>query len=247
MATKKIQVYDTKEKLAEAATNLIIGTIDDAVQNHGRCAIALAGGNTPRAIYRLLADEQFKSRIDWNALHLFWGDERTVPPDHPESNFGMAQEALLSRVPLPEENNHRIRGEIPPQEASEKYTNDLRLFFLNQPPQLDLILLGIGDDGHTASLFPGTEAVTEAKKPVAAVFVPKLDTWRVTMTLPLINSAKKIAFIVSGSSKSQIVGNLLRLDKPESKWPASLVRPENAIPQWLLDVEAAALIAEEIH
>jgi len=239
---KRVQVFQTKAQLVRATVNRIIHTIERSVRTTGRCSIVLAGGNTPRDVYGMLACSPSKNRINWDLLHLFWGDERAVPPDHPDSNFHMVHEALLGHITIPQENIHRIFGELGPRKAASRYSDELEQYFLGQAKKFDLILLGLGEDGHTASIFPRTEAVSEATKSVGAVFVPQLKAWRVTMMLPLINAAKSIIFLISGSEKSQIVRNLMDLQSPESRWPASMVQPEDGSLHWFLDSSAASLI-----
>jgi 6-phosphogluconolactonase len=243
---KRVRIYQTKPELVQAAAEKIAETVERAVKERGRCAAALSGGNTPREVYQSLAAAALRTRIDWRKFHLFWGDERMVPPDHAESNFGMVRDAMLSHGLIPEANVHRIRGEIAPEQAASEYAAELRRFFRDRPMQLDLVLLGIGEDGHTASLFPGANAVTETTQPATAVFVPKLDKWRVTLTFPVINRAREVVFLVAGKSKSEIVKLLFELDKPDSQWPASMVQPENGVLHWLLDAEAASLIKTTI-
>jgi 6-phosphogluconolactonase len=240
----KLQIYPTRAELVQAVAELIVTTTTQAIKERDFCAIALAGGNTPREVYRALATEPFRNRIDWNKLHLFWGDERNVPPDHPQSNFGMVREAMLAHHRVPETNIHRIKGEIAAEQAAKEYAEELKKFFQNQRIRFDLVLLGIGEDGHTASLFPGTDAVAEISKPVTAVFVPRLDKWRVTLTFPVINSASKVAFVVAGKSKAQIIENLLKLHKPDPQWPASMVQPQSGVLFWLMDADAAANIRD---
>ncbi|MDZ7343527.1 MAG: 6-phosphogluconolactonase [candidate division KSB1 bacterium] len=239
---RQIHIYKTRAEFVEAATELIAGIVGRAIEKNGRCTIALAGGNTPREVYQKLAADPLQRRIAWRNLHLFWGDERLVPPDHPDSNFGMARAAMLAQVPIPEANVHRIKGELSPAQAAREYATELRRVFQNQEIRFDLVCLGIGEDGHTASLFPGTEAISEAIKPVAAVYVPQFDKWRVTLTLPVINRAREVVFMVAGKSKAQIVANILQVKQPETKWPASMVQPKDGVLHWLLDAEAAALM-----
>jgi 6-phosphogluconolactonase len=165
-----------------------------------------------------------------------------VSPDHPDSNYGMTRQTLLAHIAIPEDNVHRIRGEIAPEQASIEYAELLRGHFTEDLPHFDLILLGIGEDGHTASLFPGTDALVEYNHPVTAVFVPKFNTWRVTMTLPVLNAAREIVFLASGSSKSNIAQRILSVEQPTKDLPATLVNPENGMVHWMLDSDAAALI-----
>ena len=197
--------------------------------------MALAGGSTPRDVYSLLSERN----LDWKNIHLFWGDERTVPPDQEESNFRMVKESLLNRIDIPSKNVHRMKGEIDPQKAAAEYEELLVKEFEESLPRFDLILLGIGADGHTASLFPGTDAVGEKRKWVRAVNVPQLQTWRITLTLPVINNANEVIFLVSGSSKSEILPKVVSSDEPDESYPASMVYPSNGNLTWMVDSAAA--------
>jgi 6-phosphogluconolactonase len=207
----------------------------------GPFRVALSGGSTPKALYALLADEKapYRARLPWDRLHFFWGDERCVPPDHADSNYRMALEALLSKVPVPPAHVHRIEGELPNAEtAADKYEDTLVREF-DALPRFDWIFLGMGADGHTASLFPGTLAVTEKKKLVTSVWVPEKKTFRVTLTLPVLNAAKTVAFLVAGPDKADSV-RLVWGGEASPARPASLVRPVRGELLWLLDRAAAA-------
>jgi 6-phosphogluconolactonase len=208
----------------------------------GRFAVALSGGSTPKAFYALLATAEYRNRLDWSCVHLFWSDERCVPPEHPESNFRMVQESLLSKVEIPRENIHRMAGEKEPQAAAADYENELRMFF-NPPqdglPRFDLIYLGLGEDGHTASLFPGTAALSENQRWVTIAYVERLQAHRLTLTLPVINAAAQITFLVSGQSKRAIVKQLLGADVDSSILPAAKVSPTDGRLTWLITQDAA--------
>jgi len=202
--------------------------------------VALSGGSTPKALYAQLADEPYRSQVPWERIHFFWGDERHVPPDDEQSNFRMASEALLSKVPLPAENVHRIRGELnDANEAAEKYEHELKVFFglsEGEFPVFDLVLLGIGEDGHTASLFPGTQALKETQRLCVANWVEKLATWRITLTLPVLNNAANVLFLVCGSSKEQVLKEVL---SGSGNFPAQLVQPTHGRLCWIVDRAAA--------
>src|SRR6185437_14908365 len=178
-----------------------------AIADHGTFSIALSGGSTPEPVYRRLADEPYRSAIQWMNVRIYFGDERCVPPDSPQSNFRMAREALLSNVPIPAENVFRMRGEIDPELAAIEYGKLLKQQFGDGG--LDLVLLGMGDDGHTASLFPGTTALAETKHRCVPNFVPKLEVWRITLSAPFINRADAVYFLVSGSDKAGRVNEVL--------------------------------------
>ena len=239
---KKIHAYPNKEQLVTATTERVINEIGQAIREKGFCSIALAGGNTPREVYSMLADDSYRDRVDWNRLHLFWGDERMVPPEHEDSNFRMVQETFLKHINIPDGNVHRIRGEIAPEQAAREYAELLHSHFKEGLPCFDLILLGLGEDGHTASLFPETDAVEECEKHAVAVFVPKLSAWRVTLTLPVLNAAREILFLVSGRSKADIVQRIISIKQPAKEFPASMVNPKYGTLHWMLDSEAVVLI-----
>jgi len=198
-----------------------------------------------------LSETDCARRIDWPRVHIFWGDERCVPPDHPDSNYRMARETLLDRVPIPTGNIHRLRGEIEPAAAEAAYAQELHAFFA-QPcdsaipaaevpwPRFDLIFLGLGEDGHTASLFPGTTALFEQKRWVVAHYVTQLQTWRITLTLPVINAAAQVTFMVAGERKAERLRQLLSASKEAADLPAHLVKPTTGELLWLVDAETAS-------
>ncbi|HVG37927.1 MAG TPA: 6-phosphogluconolactonase [Pyrinomonadaceae bacterium] len=205
----------------------------------GRFTVALSGGSTPRALYQLLATPEWRDRTPWPATHLFWGDERHVAPDHADSNYRMAREALIDHVALPPANIHRMKGEMADASlAATEYEEELRRVFQlsdGEPPRFDLILLGLGNDGHTASLFPGTEALAETKLLVAAQWVEKLATTRLTLTYPVINAAGVVMFLVSGAEKAETLREILEGDAPVTQYPAKGVQPAAGELLWLID------------
>lgn len=240
---KNIHTFADSRALAEYAAELLIQNAQASIAARGNFTVALSGGSTPRALYTRLAAE-FSMRIDWNSVHLFWGDERCVPPDHADSNYRMTRESL--RVPIPKENIHRIHGELTPELAAEEYENQLRSFF-TETPRFDLILLGMGDDGHTASLFPDSPALKESTRwaiPVEHRVPPPPFVPRVTLTLPVINNAQEVVFLVTGSGKAPRVSEILGNASPSAELPARAVHPINGKLSWLLDTSAAALLAE---
>lgn len=250
---EEIEVYRDAERLARAAAEHFASLAAEAIAGQGRFAVALAGGSTPRATYRLLAGDEFASRVDWTRVHVFWGDERPVAPEHPDSNYRMAREALLDHVPLPAENVHRMRGELEPAQAAADYEQALRVFFASPATdqeakttaRFDLILLGMGDDGHTASLFPGTAAITEQTRWVIAHLVEKLDTWRITLTPAVINAAANVTFIVSGSIKAERLRQVLTGPYQPEVLPAQIVDPGRGRLRWLVDEAAASSLPNE--
>jgi len=203
--------------------------------------VALSGGSTPKLMFQILA-EQFRERVDWSTIQFFWSDERHVPPDHPESNYRMANEALLSHVPVSAASVHRIRGENPDAaEAASEYEQTIVQVTQEPLPRLDLIFLGLGTDGHTASIFPGSEVLHETKRLVAAPYVEKFQSYRITMTLPLLNNGATVVFLVSGAEKAQIVKEVF---EGENKYPAQAVKPTHGELIWMLDKEAAAYLSK---
>jgi len=242
-----IEIYPDATHLARAAAEQFVALAGTAIAARGRFAVALAGGSTPRAMYALLATEEFAPRVNWACVHLFWGDERCVPPDHAQSNYRMAGETLLDHVPLPKENIHRIRGEIEPAQAATEYERTLRAFF-SAPgapsPCFDLILLGMGADGHTASLFPGTAAIRERERWVVAHYVDRLSAWRITMSPVLINAAANVTFLVAGEGKAERLRQVLTGPYQPDTLPAQIVQPHSGRLRWLVDAAAASLLGD---
>ncbi|MGA7303863.1 MAG: 6-phosphogluconolactonase [Rhodothermales bacterium] len=228
-----------------AAAEAVATVIATAIEDRGQCLIALSGGNTPRGAYRKLGDLLTTRMVDLSRVHLIFVDERMVPPDDPESNYRMVRRELISRV-SPQIHVYRIRGEIEALEAARDYETELEPVMKGFEGRCDLIVLGVGEDGHTASLFPGTDVVRERRSKVRAVFVPRLASWRVTLTLPVITSARTVLFLVSGQRKAAIIGNIFAGDVPREDLPASLVHPESGTLTWMLDAEAASELPSEV-
>ena len=231
------------EALARAAAEEIVAAAGRAIDARGRFTVALTGGSTPRRTYELLADPAapFRNRLRWDATHVFFGDERHVPPDHPESNYGMARDVLLAHVPAA--SVHRMRGEEPPAVAAATYEAELRRFFGvagDDPPRIDLVLLGLGPDGHTASLFPGSPALDERHRWVVATFVERLGTHRITLTLPVIDRAREVLFLVAGTEKAAAVAQALAPAPGSAPVPAGRVHPAPGALVWLMDRAAAS-------
>ncbi|QIN81233.1 6-phosphogluconolactonase [Rubrobacter tropicus] len=235
-----VKVFDTPEDLAAAAAGAFAEKAAEAIARRGRFAVALAGGSTPRSTYEILARD-YAGAVDWPRVHVFFGDERTVPPDHEDSNYRTAREALLDHVPVG--SVHPMRGELPPEEAAALYVRDLRTFFEEELPAFDLIMLGIGGDGHTASLFPETSALGVTDRMVVANPVPKLDTTRITLTAPVLNAAREVLFLVAGEGKAEALKEILEGDADPREYPAKLVQPPGG-PGWMADRAAASRIKE---
>lgn len=249
-----VHVYPGVADLARAAAERFVDLAAESIAARGRFLVALAGGSTPGETYSLLASDQFSAKVDWPRVHLLWGDERCVPPDHLESNYRMVRERLLNRVPLPDGNVHRIPCELSPEEAARAYEGELIALAAgesgtgreggNAVPRLDLILLGMGEDGHTASIFPGSEALVERRRLALAQFVEKLHAWRVTMTPVVINAARMVTFLVAGSSKARTLRKALQASPEGAGLPVQVVQPWAGSLLWMVDEDAAALTGE---
>ena len=238
-----ISVFDTSEQLALAAAERFV---ECAREFHGtleRFSVALAGGNTPRRVYELLATDRFKNRIDWPQVYLFFGDERSVPPDHPDSNYGTVYESLISQVPIPPRNVHRIVGEGNPNENARAYENQLRTFFAGLSwPRFELVLLGMGEDGHMASLFPNSAALQEMSRWVVPTKNEQSGQDRITLTVPVFNHARHVTFLVTGKKKAQRLKEVLRPEPGSEQLPAQAITPVAGMPEWLVDADAASLL-----
>lgn len=242
----EVTVCDDPDELVRTAAELVVALAAQAVSERGRFDWALAGGDTPRALYALLASDAFATRIDWSKVHLVWGDERCVPPTDAASNYRMVKETLLDAANVPEQNVHRMLGELEPARAAASYEEGLRAAFGvregGEAPRLDLVLLGMGADGHTASLFPNTSAVDETRRWVVASHVQSLEAWRLTLTLPIINAAAHVVFLVGGKNKAARLAEVLRRGPDAAGLPAERVRPVSGDLRWLIDAEAASMM-----
>ena len=231
--------------LAWRAAEHFVELSEEAVAARGRVRIAISGGSTPKATFALLSDpaHSFVNRMPWSQLELFWVDERAVPPDHPDSNYRMTREALLDRVPIRPEQIHRMHGELAPEAAAAEYEFDLRRTFRlegAEAPRFDIVSLGMGDDGHTASIFPHTDAVHEMGRLVYANHVAQNDTWRITLTWPVINHAREVFFLIAGADKAQPLKEVLTGPKDVERLPSQLIWPASGILTLILDKAAAA-------
>lgn len=239
MTNPEIKVLPDAEALAAQGAMRFVTLAREAIDQRGRFSVALSGGHTPEKMYQLLAQDPCRSHVEWEKVEIFFGDERCVPPDSPESNYRTANESLLRNVPIPGDNVYRMRGEIDPNEAAIEYGQMLKEKFGDGG--LDLVFLGMGPDGHTASLFPGTEALTETRHRCAANYVPKLSSWRITMTAPFINRAGTVMFLVAGADKAQRVAEVLEGPADPQRLPSQLIRPDPGKLVWLLDAAAARM------
>lgn len=250
MMRVQIKALKSHEALVHAAAEHFVASAGEAIRAHGRFLVALSGGTTPKTLYALLATDQYAARVDWPRVHLFWGDERCVPPTDLTSNYRMVRESLIDQVPLPAENIHRIRGEDDPVAAAAAYERELRQVLgtpIGPPPLdagFDLILLGMGSDGHTASLFPGLTAVCEQERWVMAQYLATVSMWRVTCTPVFFNAATAVVFLVSGPEKAATLRQVLEGPYQPKGLPAQAVAPHHGSVCWLIDAAAAAHLTE---
>ncbi len=243
--TVTYRIWQTPPEVAATAADLFASTASAATAARGMARIAISGGTTPKAMFALLADRSapYYARVPWAQLELFWVDERCVPPTDSDSNYRMTSETMLSKVPLPAAQIHRMEGELDPETAASRYEAELRTAFRlegAETPVFDLVLLGMGDDGHTASLFPHTAALDEITKLVVANHVPQKDTWRITLTSPVINAARAVAFLIEGAAKADVLADVLLGPRDPETWPSQLIRPQSGALIFLLDAAAAA-------
>ena len=230
-----VTVLPSADALAEAAAGRFVAAAEDAVASHGQFIVALSGGSTPRDTYLRLASEALVSKVMWSRVQILWGDERCVPPHNVDSNYRMARETLLDRVPVPAANVHRIHGEDDPATAAAAYEATLRAL-----ARIDLVLLGLGEDGHTASLFPGGAAVHEHARWVMAARAAAGSMWRITLTPAVINAAAEVLFLVSGGAKAGILRRVLEGPRRPDELPAQAIAPSNGRVRWCVDAAAAA-------
>jgi len=231
------------------AARLFMEAAHFSIKEHGSFAVALAGGQTAQKLYVTLREPYYRDRILWEKIYFFWGDERCVPPDHQESNYKRAYDELFSKLNIPVDHIFRIPSEItPPFEAARTYEKTLKAFFnvSNTPPQFDLIILGVGEDGHTASLFPGSSALKEQEHWVVAIHVDALGSDRITLSYPVINNAKRILALCAGESKAKIVREIFLKDLPQNRYPIQKVKPVSGEITWVFDALAAAKLPPDI-
>lgn len=246
MSTPVRDVYPNADELARSVAEQIVDLASSAVDQHGRFVLALAGGSTPRALYQRLASEDYRDRLPWDRMHVFLGDERYVPLDHPDSNFRMVREVLLDHVPVPESRIHPIPTERAPADAARDYENTIRdVFGVPEPevPSFDLILLGIGADGHTASLFPETEAIDVDDRLVVENWVPQQDAMRITFTVPLLHRARTIILMAAGEDKAEAVARAIEAPRNLSETPSQCLRDAQGDVIMVLEHSAASRLS----
>lgn len=247
MMKSEVRVSFDDDALARDVAAEIARLSHEAVARSGDCSFVLSGGSTPKRLFAELASDRWRDRLPWKTIKLFWGDERHVAPDHPDSNYWMAKEALISKVPVPLSNVHRVKSELPDaREAAQDYEHIIRSIDQlapSQVPRFDIVLLGLGNDGHTASLFPHTAALRERERLVASNWVEKLATHRITMTMPVLNHAATVIVLVSGEGKAEILRTVLEGERNPDEYPAQLIQPDEGRVVWAVDRAAARLLS----
>jgi len=237
---RSVQVLSDIEAIGQEAASLFVNASRNSVAIRRRFVVAISGGSTPRRLYTLLSTEPYRDQIDWRNVYFFWADERCVPKGNEESNFKTAFERLLSKVPIPDGNIHRIKGEEEPEKAARAYEEDIKKFFgMSGLPVFDLVILGMGEDGHTASLFPGSKSLEETDRLTVPVYLDKPNWSRITLTLPVLNNAAQILFLVAGQAKAAVVSEILGDGEKKRQFPAGLISPIQGNVTWLIDQEAA--------
>jgi 6-phosphogluconolactonase len=236
----RIQVLPDLEAMSHKSAEMFVNTSRTCIASQGKFSVALSGGSTPKKLYSLLGSAEYRPQVDWQRVHFFWVDERCVPKEHEESNFRIAFDRLLSKISIPDGNVHRIKGEEDPDKAAREYEEEVRKFFgMSGLPIFDLVILGMGEDGHTASLFPGSHLLKERIRLAAPVYLEKPNWNRITLTLPVMSNATQILFLVAGHSKAEVVYEILGNGRKKERYPAGLISPVHGSITWLIDQEAA--------
>ena len=242
----QVQVFPDLEALSHKAATLFVNLSGKYIASRGRFTVALSGGSTPRILYSLLSSDLYQGRVDWHHVHFFWADERCVPIENEESNFKLVFDLLLSKISVPHGNIHRIKVEEGPEKGAQDYEDRIREFFNTSGfPVFDLIILGVGKNGHTASLFPGSIYLKGDTRLAIPVYVQEMKTHRITLTLPVLNNADHIVFLASGSAKADIITEVLGNRKEQ--YPAGLVSPVHGNLIWMLDREASLKLSKQIE
>ena len=241
----KINLFNSEDEVLEGLANYFVATAKKSIEDHGQFSVALSGGNSPKKLYELLASDKFKGQLDWKKVHFFFGDERYVPHNDPQSNYLMAKKALLEPLGLSYRQIFPVNTSVSPDEAAARYTNDITLYFAGFDPRFDLVLLGLGDNSHTASLFPYTSVLTDKTASAKAVFLNDQQVYRITLTAPLINKAHHIAYLVYGAGKAEAVHHVIEEKKDIENYPAQLIKPDDGDLQWFLDHDAASMLTNK--
>jgi 6-phosphogluconolactonase len=241
-STYNLDVFHTADMLNKAAAAFIIDIAKDALANRGKFIISLSGGDTPKKLYHLLSKSPFLEQLPWKKTFVFWGDERCVPLDDEQNNAHQAKTILLDKSNIPVSHIFPVPVNLPPAEAAIRYENEINFFFGKEPPRFDLMLLGLGENGHTASLFPGTKVIDEQAARVSEVYVEEEGIFRITMTAPLINESRNILFLVTGAKKADILDKVLNTPYQPDIYPAQLIHPHDGFLLWFADGAAASLV-----
>jgi 6-phosphogluconolactonase len=238
----KIIISPTVKQTIEKARDIFMESYEQSIQKRGSFSVVLSGGRTPKPLYENLSRIE---KIRWDKVHVFWGDERLVPPDHSDSNYRLAYDTLFSKISIPDENIYRIKGELSPKDAAVDYQNILTRYFEAHEKKLDLILLGMGTNGHTASLFPGTDALLESTRWVVPNFIPELKAWRITLTFPAIFSARKIIVLITGDEKAETLQAVLEGDEGNDQFPIKRILSIKNGVFWIVDQKAGKLLTSK--
>ena len=241
----ELHIFKTVDEAITSLADYFVQHLHMIISDNGRCNVVLTGGRSPRNLYNLLTTSAYKDQLDWKKMYFFLGDERYVPIDDEASNGGMVRKFLIEPLAIPDENIFYLNTGLSPEDAARDYTDRIRKHFNGNAVKFDLVLLGLGDNAHTASLFPGTPVLKEKEKKVSAVFLEDQDLWRLTMTAPLINDAEVIAFLVYGQTKSDAVHHVLNGPQDIDTYPAQLIRPEHAVVHWFLDEAASTYLKND--
>jgi 6-phosphogluconolactonase len=242
MESLEMRTFAGIKELITALADFFIRKVNEAVEEKGHCSVALSGGHSPQRLYELLASPAYCEKVDWEKVHFFLGDERYVPQDDSRSNAGMVKKTLMAAPPLARAHLSIVNTMLPPEQAAADYWKQVKAHFKEGPVRFDFILLGLGENAHTASLFPSTAVLQERSAGVKAVFVPELEAYRITFTVPLINQARQVAFLVFGAGKAEAVKNVFSVPVQAEKFPAQLIKPFPGTLTWFMDEAASSLL-----
>ncbi|MGE3804567.1 MAG: 6-phosphogluconolactonase [Gemmataceae bacterium] len=240
-----VHVYPDAAAVFKAAADLFAEQASKSIAARGRFVANLSGGSTPKGVFELLGQPPYRDQVPWDKVHLWWGDERCVGPDDPKSNYHMTRLAMIDHVKIPKGNVHPVDGTLPPVDGARKYEDEIKQFFGKDKPQFDLIFLGLGDNGHTASLWPDSPVLEEKKRLAAEAYAPEQDLWRVTLTAPILNEGRLIAFLLKGADKADVLKQVLEGPYQPKTLPAQLIKPTSGELRWLVDEAAAAKLSKK--
>ncbi len=242
----KLNIYNSPDEVLTRLADYFVAVANEAIAKHDNFSLALSGGSSPKKLYELLASPEYNEKVDWQKVYFFFGDERYVPLDNPDSNYLMVKKALFDPLNIPETQIFEVETSLEPQEAAEHYSRIIEVFFAGRQQQFDLVLLGLGDNSHTASLFPHTPVLHDKSISVKEVFLPEQQVYRITFTAPLINQANHIAFLVYGEGKAEAVHHILEDEENIDEYPAQLIKPVSGEVEWFLDEAAASKLKSKV-